>query len=577
MNRHFDITSVVNTVEVNTATAMHGQCMFTVKNVTGQALRTHTRMVVEKPEQESWFQVAGGADREFTINAIEHYTIQIDVPAGTTAGVCQFRPQVYAVDDPTEITADGPTVTLAVGPSQAPPPPPIWQRWSRLATRSGRASTETGERATEEGQPLELAESATEEGQPSEPAEGEDQLETIPLWRRTPWSMLWNWIPWPIAWSEIAWRMIALSAAAIIGVILISLALWWWLIFPLPSIALKLPVHSSGIRLEGCVQTWGATRVEKEVLINWRDDTADWVSLDEKNCFEKDHSYQGLPSEPPSATVVDTRGRHRTTAASSFDAEHIAKAAKQLLKSKDKECVLIYFLFQSPLKAIATPFTPIPPGEFEMGEAAVKVHISQPFYLSRRVTQELWDAVMQNVNSPQKKEMSGISWTEIQIFMQRLNEREPGSPFRLPTEAEWEYAAKHFLKQNEDAPEQQEKWIWMSDRYGVLPSREVTDPTGPKVGLLRVIRNLEKRRFGTPNTQGQNLGFRILRQMTESSDEGTSFGKMFSGAEDAATRKIVQLARDINPEIEQQIAAGVVGFRNLWGCLSKQEQQRFIQ
>jgi hypothetical protein len=65
--------------------------------------------------------------------------------------------------------------------------------------------------------------------------------------------------------------------------------------------------------------------------------------------------------------------------------------------------------------------------------------------------------------------------------------------------------------------------------------------------------------------------------MTESSDEGTSFGKMFSGAEDAATRKIVQLARDINPEIEQQIAAGVVGFRNLWGCLSKQEQQRFIQ
>jgi hypothetical protein len=52
---------------------------------------------------------------------------------------------------------------------------------------------------------------------------------------------------------------------------------------------------------------------------------------------------------------------------------------------------------------------------------------------------------------------------------------------------------------------------------------------------------------------------------------------MFSGAEDAATRKIVQLARDINPEIEQQIAAGVVGFRNLWGCLSKQEQQRFIQ
>lgn len=105
----------------------------------------------------------------------------------------------------------------------------------------------------------------------------------------------------------------------------------------------------------------------------------------------------------------------------------------------------------------------------------------------------------------------------------------------------------------------------------------MTDPTGPKGGSLRVIRNLEKRRFGTPDTQSQNLGFRILRQMTESSDEGTGFGKLFSGAGDAATRKIVQLARDINPEIEQQMAAGVVGFRNLWGCLSQQERQRFIQ
>ena len=73
-----------------------------------------------------------------------------------------------------------------------------------------------------------------------------------------------------------------------------------------------------------------------------------------------------------------------------------------------------------------------------------KAEITKPFYMAKfEVTQEQWESLMGN-NPSRFSECGGdcpvesVSWNDIQNFIQKINQKEGGEVFRLPTEAEWE-------------------------------------------------------------------------------------------------------------------------------------------
>lgn len=76
-----------------------------------------------------------------------------------------------------------------------------------------------------------------------------------------------------------------------------------------------------------------------------------------------------------------------------------------------------------------------------------RVKISQPFHMGKyEVTQGQWQSVMGNNPSNFKNcdncPVEQVSWGDAQQFLAKLSERTDGFHYRLPSEAEWEYAAR---------------------------------------------------------------------------------------------------------------------------------------
>ena len=108
------------------------------------------------------------------------------------------------------------------------------------------------------------------------------------------------------------------------------------------------------------------------------------------------------------------------------------------------------------VRGLDIPMVLAPPGEFDMGADDFKesqpVHTVavEPFYLGKyEITQAQWQAVMganpsEQQGSGQEKNLpvERVSWHDAQDFVNKLNEQVEGGGFRLPTEAEWEYAAR---------------------------------------------------------------------------------------------------------------------------------------
>ena len=197
-------------------------------------------------------------------------------------------------------------------------------------------------------------------------------------------------------------------------------------------------------------------------------------------------------------------------------------------------------------------FVPVPPGRFTMGAPVGEVgrfkdEVEHPVVLSRayaiattEVTRGLWESVVPGGAPPGQGAdlpVEGVSWLDAITFCNALSAAAGRAPayyvdgavvrwsqeangYRLPTEAEWEFAARAqqlgafaggdaagatawFVATSNGSPHAGSllapnrlgvydmsgnvgEWVW--DRYGDYPAGEVSDPEGAGVGETRVIR-----------------------------------------------------------------------------------------
>jgi formylglycine-generating enzyme required for sulfatase activity len=227
-------------------------------------------------------------------------------------------------------------------------------------------------------------------------------------------------------------------------------------------------------------------------------------------------------------------------------------------------------------------FIYVPPGSFLMGsppdeagrdldESQHEITLSEGFYLQEtEVTQAQWKAVMGDNPSMMKNPdypATNISWDNALAFIQQLNQPEGTDAYRLPGEAEWEWACRAgspsgfpagavlstdqanydgnhpyngyekgvfrrgIVKTGAFQPNpwglydmSGNVWEWCQDAYGPYPSTAETDPVGPSQGLFKVVRGgswyydiqscrCASRHKADPSKESILIGFRVAKSL----------------------------------------------------------------
>lgn len=119
------------------------------------------------------------------------------------------------------------------------------------------------------------------------------------------------------------------------------------------------------------------------------------------------------------------------------------------------------------------------------------------FYIGEtEVTQELWNAVMGNNPSKYKGEnfpVESVSWTTCQTFLKRLSTM-TGKTFRLPTEAEWEFAARGGKSTKNFMYSGSNDWseVAIRDKYATAPIYKVASKSPNELGLYDMSGNVSE-------------------------------------------------------------------------------------